>query len=74
MNQNEEKEREYTNEVINVLCNVADNVLNSGNINSIEGKQKMCAVASFLEFIKAGADITTETKDSNTVSFIINMK
>ncbi len=54
MNKQEEKEIEYTNEVMNVLCNVANNVLNSGNINSIEGKQKMYAIASFLEFIKAG--------------------
>ena len=49
MNKQEEKEIEYTNEVMNVLCNVANNVLNSGNINSIEGKQKMYAIASFLE-------------------------
>ena len=27
-----------------------------------------------IDFIKAGADITTETKNSNTVAFIINMK
>lgn len=74
MNKQEEKEIEYTNEVMNVLCNVANNVLNSGNINSIEGKQKMYAIASFLEFIKAGADVTTETIDSDTVSFIINIK
>ena len=68
------EEEKYINEAINLLCDVADKIINSGNINSIEGKQKMYAIASFLEFIKAGADITTETIDSNTVSFIINMK
>lgn len=74
MNFDEEKEIEYMNESINVLCDIADRILNSGNINSVSAKQKMCAVASFLEFVKAGADITAETKDSNSVSFIINMK
>lgn len=68
------EEKKYINEAMNLLCDVADKIINSGSINSIEGKQKMYAIASFLEFIKAGADITTETKNSNTVAFIINMK
>lgn len=74
MNYNEEKEKQYVNEIMNVLCNITDNILNSDILNSIENKQKMYAIASFLEFIKAGADVTTETIDSNTISFIINMK
>lgn len=74
MNYNEEKEKQYVNEIMNILCNVTDNILNSNNLNIIKNKQKMYAIASFLEFIKAGADVTTETIDSNTISFIINMK
>ena len=74
MNYNEEKEKQYVNEIMNVLCNVTDNVLNANGLNSAENKQKMYAIASFLEFIKAGANVTTETIDSNTISFIINMK
>lgn len=67
-------EEEYINETMDALCSIVSNILNSGNLNNIENKQKMYATASFLEFIKAGADVTTETKNSNTVAFIINMK
>lgn len=72
MNNNEEKIT--INEVVSLLCNYTEKIINSGSITSVEGKQKIYAIVSFLEFIKAGADITTETIDSNTVSFIINMK
>ena len=72
MNNNEEKIT--INEVVSLLCNYTEKIINSGSITSVEDKQKIYAIVSFLEFIKAGADITTETIDSNTVSFIINMK
>lgn len=69
-----QKEILYVNDTIKTLCDIMDKVLKSGNINTIESKQKLCAISSFLEFLKAGADVTTETLENNMLAFIINMK
>lgn len=74
MDDYEQKEKQYVNDTIKTLCDIMDKVLNSGDINTITGKQKLCAISSFLEFLRAGADVTTETLENNMLAFIINMK
>ena len=74
MNYSIEKEKQYINKKIDELCNIVNNVMSTNDLSNIENKQKMYAILSFLEFIKAGADITPKPIDSNSVSFIVNMK
>lgn len=68
------EETEYFDKALQMLCNSINQIMESKKINSTEHKQKMYAVASFLEFIKAGADINVETQKDNKISFIFNLK
>ena len=68
------EEIEYFDKTLQMFCYLANQVMNSSEISSVKYKQKMCAITSFLEFIKAGADISVENKTDDKVTFNICLK
>lgn len=70
----ETDQTEYFEKTLQTLCYLTSQIMQSNKINSTEYKQKIFALASFLEFIKAGADVSVETRNDNKINFVINLK
>lgn len=62
------------NKVLTVLCSELDKIITSNVFDSTVNKQKISAISSFLEFIKAGADISVLPIDDNKATYIVEMK
>lgn len=60
--------------LINFLCNNLQSIISKEVIQEKRYKQKLYAVSSFLEFIKAGASVSVLPVENGKVMFVIDMK
>lgn len=74
MKTDQAEETEYFEKTLQVLCESMNKKIYSNQINSVRYKQKILALASFLEFIKAGANVSVETQEDNKITFIIGLE
>jgi hypothetical protein len=65
---------EDLNEVLEFLCESVKRVIDSEKIEDIKCKQKIYCISSFLEFIKAGADIKVLPFEDGKATFEIYTK
>ena len=59
--------------ILNILCEGVERAIDENKIIELEYKQKLLAMSSFLEFIKAGAQIKMEVNEEGKPTFVVNM-
>lgn len=67
------EELSYKN-TLNQVCTTLDLAIENSNIQSKELRQKLFALSSFAEFLKAGADVETNGINNNVAEFKIILK
>ena len=61
-------------EFLNILCSAADDFIDKNDQSDLLINKKIFAISSFLEFLKAGADVDTFPIEGNDVTFVIKLK
>lgn len=59
--------------ILSILCEGVGRAIDENKIIEVKYKQKLLAISSFLEFIKAGAQVKMELSEEGKPIFIINM-
>ncbi len=61
-------------EIYEQICGILDEAIDGEKITNIEDRQKLLALSSFAEFLRAGADVKPMDIVDNVASFKIIMK
>lgn len=66
------KSKEFDN-LLNILCAGVDDFIDKNNLEKLDCHKKIFAIASFLEFIRMGADVTVLPLQGKEATFIIKL-
>lgn len=56
------------------LCDGLDKIIEDNTFQDVEYKKNVTTISSFLEFLKAGASVTSEFVGDKKINFTIEMK
>lgn len=67
-------EQQKYDELLDNICNSLDRAIEDETITDLAIRQKLSALSSFAEFIKAGADVRLDDLKDNIIKFNIILK